>query len=74
MAGGVVAGGAGGLAANWVKQNRRKWSDKLREAEWWVAQARKSAKSGDYKASRSDALMACALMDEACQYDTEPKE
>lgn len=73
MAGGVVATGAGGLAANMVKQSRRKWSDKLREAAWWIEKSRESAKSGDYKASRSDALMACALMDEACQIETEPQ-
>ena len=57
-----------------LQQRRRKWSDKLREAEWWIASARKSAKSGDYKASHSDVMMACFLLDNACQYDTETPE
>lgn len=51
-----------------LRQQRRAWSDKLREAEWWLAQARKSAKSRDYAKSRSGALMACFLLGDACQY------
>lgn len=57
-----------------LKRNRREWSNKLREAEWWIAQARESAKSGDYKTSRSDTMMACALLDDACQRETEPSK
>lgn len=54
-----------------LSQRRRTWSDRLREAEWWIASARKSAKKRDYAASRSDVLMACALLDDACQYDVQ---
>lgn len=57
-----------------LKQRRRKWSELLTDAEWWIAQARAEAKRGDYAKSRSDTMMACALLDNACQFDTETPE
>lgn len=61
-------------SATTLKQNRRKYSDKLREADGWLEAARKDAKSGDYKASYQMVLCACAALDLACQYDTVPRE
>ena len=73
MEGGMVTASSGGMATNVVKQNRRKYSDKLREADGWLEAARKDAKQGDYKQSYQMVLCACAALDLACQYDTEPR-
>ncbi len=54
-----------------LQERRRRWSDKLRDAEWWIAEARKKAKARDYAESRKHVQMACFLLDDACQYDTE---
>jgi len=56
-----------------LKQSRRKWSDKLRDADGWLQEARKEAKRGDYKSSYQMVLCACAALDLACQYETEPR-
>ena len=56
------------------KESRRKYSDKLRDADGWLDLARKDAKRGDYKSSYQAVLCACAALDLACQYDTEPRE
>ena len=61
------------MTANTTK-NRSDWTRSLGDAAWWIEKARESAKRGDYKGSRTDALMACAIMDEACQIETEPSE
>ena len=74
MAGGMVADRSGGLASNAVKQNRRKWTETLREAQWWLDEAHKIAKRGDYAESRKHVRMVCATLDYARQYETEPKE
>lgn len=54
-----------------VTKSRQKWSSRLSEANWWLESARKQAQAGRYGESRSDAQMACRLLDEACTYDTE---
>ena len=72
MEGGMVIASSGGMAANVVKQNRRKYSDKLRDADGWLDLARRDAKRGDYKSSYQAVLCACAALDLACQYDTGP--
>ena len=73
MEGGMVIASSGRMAADVVKQNRRKYSDLLRDAEWWIASARKAAKQRDYKQSRSDTAMAFCLLDNARQFQTEPQ-
>lgn len=55
------------------KESRRKYSDKLREADGWLEAARRDAKRGDYKSSYQAVLCACAALDLACQYDTDPR-
>lgn len=60
------------MDASELKQNRRRWSDKLREAGWWLDEARKEAYRGDYAKSQKSTFMACALLDEACQHETTP--
>ena len=72
MEGGMVIASSGGMAANVVKQNRRKYSDKLRDADGWLDLARKDAKRGDYKSSYQAVLCACAALDLALQYNTGP--
>ncbi len=57
-----------------LKQNRRQYSDKLRDADGWLDLARKDAKRGDYKSSYQAVQCACAALDLACQYDTEPRK
>ena len=54
-----------------LKQSRRRWTEGLGEAQWWLAEAIKSARGGDYKKSRSETMMACHLLDNACQFETE---
>ena len=69
---GMVTASTGGMAANMVKQSRRKYSDKLRDANGWLDLARKDAKRGDYKASREAVQCARAALDLALQYNTGP--
>ena len=69
----MVTASPGRMEADVVKQNRRKYSEKLREADGWLEAARKDAKQGDYKQSYQMVLCACAALDLACQYDTEPR-
>lgn len=57
-----------------LKQRRRKWTELLGDAEWFIGQARIEAKRGNYAKSRSDTIMACFLLDDACQRDTETPE
>ena len=71
---GMVTASTGGMASNMVKKSRRKYSDKLRDADGWLDLARKDAKRGDYKASREAMQCARAALDLACQYDTGPRE
>ena len=69
---GMVTASIGGMASNMVKQSRRKYSDKLRDADGWLDLARKDAKRGDYKSSYQAVLCACAALDLALQYNTGP--
>lgn len=54
-----------------LRQRRSQWSAQLREAQWWIAEARKQSKRGDYSKSRDSTMMACFLLDNACQIETE---
>ncbi len=69
----MVTKGSGGMAANMVKQSRRNYSDKLRDAHGWLELARKDAKRGDYKASKQAVECARSALGLACQCDTEPR-
>ena len=57
-----------------LKLNRQRWSEGLRQAAWWIEQARKEAKKRNYEKSRSDTLMACFVLDNTCQFDTKGGE
>lgn len=50
-------------------RSRRKFSEMLTDAEWWIAEARKMVRKRDYAEARSHVLMACALLDNAMQYE-----
>lgn len=69
----MVTQGSRGMAADMVKQSRRKYSDKLRDAHGWLELARKDAKRGDYKASQQAVECARSALEIACQYDTGPR-
>jgi hypothetical protein len=57
-----------------LQQSRRKFSDAIRDADGWLEQARKDVKKRDYKGAREMVLCACFALDNAMQYETEPRE